>query len=93
MRNRTGPCVLTGKPPRMWVGHYHKGHMQCVHAAKRLEAEERYRPIAEAKAAAAKAAAATAAKAAAPTVVKAAPAKKQPRKRNRRPERKKASQR
>ena len=93
MRSRTDYCTLTGPAPRIFKGRYHKGHMQCIKAAKREEAEERYKPIAAAKAkAAAKASAAAAAKAAAPAT-KEAPSKKQPRKRTRRPERKKASQR
>src|ERR1035441_3686596 len=92
MRSRTDYCTLTGPAPRIFKGRYHRGHMQCIKAAKREEAGIRYEPIAAAKAEAAKASAAAAAKAAAPAqAAKAAPAKKQPRKRTRRPERKKAS--
>jgi hypothetical protein len=92
MRSRTDYCMLTTPRPRIFRGRYHRGHMQCIKAAKRTEAEDRYRPIAEAKAAAA---AAIAAKAAPVQAEAAAPAKKSGnRKRKRRgPERKKASQR
>jgi hypothetical protein len=94
MRSRTNYCVLTGPAPRIFKGRYHKGHMQCIKAAKREEAEIRYEPFAAAKAAAAKAVAAAAAKAA-PVQATAEPAKKPGnRKRKRRgPERLKASQR
>ena len=94
MRSSTDYCILTRPTPRTWNGNYHKGHMRCIRAARRIEAEERARPVAEAKAAAAKAVAAAAAKAA-PVQATAEPAKKPGnRKRKRRgPERLKASQR